>query len=314
VTSLPVTDAPAPTLQATGAALAIEILGDAWVLRILRTSFRGARRFGEFMDALQVSRAVLSDRLGRLVQDGLLDKLVAKGRHPEYRLSDKGLDLWRVLVAMWQWEVHHGTGKDRRASASDRPRHKMIHRTCGATIDPVCSCRHCRVPVSPFDTHAVQTGRRVAQTADESAPPRKRFRKPEGDGVETLPTLLRLFGDRLNAKLMAAAFQGHRTFSELAEATGLWPGPLTVRIEELQGLGLIRGHSYAGSRLEYRLTRVGIATFPITLELLRWGDKWLWAGRPPLRVMHRPCGKPLQTGWYCPHCQAELQRRDILQS
>ena len=308
----------APTLQATGAALAIEILGDAWVLRILRTSFRGARRFGEFMEVLQVSRAVLSDRLARLVQDGVLDKIVAEGRHPEYRLTDKGLDLWRVLVAMWQWETHYGTGKDLDAPVSDRPRGKMIHRTCGATINPVCSCRHCLAPVSPFDTYALQPSRRTANDdealqADE-APARKRFRKPDGDGGAPLPTLLRLFGDRLNAKLMAAAFQGRRTFSELSEATGIWPGPLTVRLEELQSMGMLRGHSYAGSRLEYRLTRAGIATFPITIELLRWGDKWLWDGRPPMKVMHRQCGKALQPAWYCPHCHAELSRRDIFQA
>ncbi len=312
------TPALAPTLQATGAALAIEILGDAWILRILRSSFRGARRFGEFMEMLQVSRAVLSDRLARLVQDGVLDKVVVEGRHPEYRLTERGLDLWRVLVAMWQWEMHHGTAKDAAAPPSDRPRSRMIHRACGATIHPVCSCRNCQTPVSPFDTYAVQPARRVSEDDAEGEADlpsnRKRFRKPDTDGGEVLPTLLRLYGDRLNAKLMAAAFQGRRTFSELSEATGIWPGPLTVRLEELQAMGMLRGHSYAGSRLEYRLTRQAIATFPITIELLRWGDKWLWAGRPPMKVMHRQCGKALQPAWYCPHCHAEISRRDIFQA
>lgn len=309
------TDPATPTLQATGAALAIEILGDAWVLRILRTSFRGARRFGEFMEILQVSRAVLSDRLARLVQDGVLEKLVEEGRHLEYRLTERGLDLWRVFIAMWQWETHYGTGKDAGAPPSDRPRSKMIHRACAVAINPVCSCRHCRQPISPFDTYTVQVNRRPSAQAPapEPALPRKRFRKPEGDGSELPPTLLRLYGDRLNAKLMAAAFQGRRTFSELSEATGIWPGPLTVRLKELQAMGMLRGHSYAGSRIEYRLTRAAIATFPITIELLRWGDKWLWDGRPPMKVMHRQCDKALQPAWYCPHCQAELSRRDIFQ-
>lgn len=308
---------PAPTLQTTGAALAIEILGDAWILRILRTSFRGAKRFGEFMEALQVSRAVLSDRLARLVQDGVLDKVVAEGRHPEYRLTEQGLDLWRILVAMWQWEVQWGTGIDPDTPAHERPRSRMIHRACGASINPVCSCKHCRTPVSPFDTYAVQSSRRPADDEAERSgetPARKRFRKPDGEGGDGSPALLRLFGDRLNAKLMAAAFQGWRTFSELSEATGIWPGPLTVRLEELQALGMLRAQSYAGSRQEYRLTRAAIATFPITIELLRWGDKWLWAGRSPMKVMHRQCAKALQPAWYCSHCDAELARRDIFQT
>lgn len=312
------TPTPASTLQASGAALAIDILGDAWVLRILRTSFRGGRRFGDFMEVLQVSRAVLSDRLARLVQDGVLEKLTAEGRHPEYRLTEKGLDLWRILIAMWQWETHYGTGRDAAAPPADRPRNKMIHRACGALIDPVCSCKHCLEPVSPFDTYAAQTRRRTPDPDLAAAPgattARKRFRKPEAVAGEALPTLLRLFGDRLNAKLLASAFQGRRTFSEFAEATGIWPGPLSVRLEELQAMGMLRAHSYAGSRMEYRLTRAAVATFPITVELLRWGDKWLWGNRSPMKVMHRQCGKALQPAWYCPHCRAELSRRDILQA
>ena len=62
---------------------------------------------------------------------------------------------------------------------------------------------------------------------------------------------------------------------------------LAVRLEELQAVGLLRGYSYASSRLEYRLTRVGVATFPITIELLRRGDSGLWAGRPPVTACSR---------------------------
>ena len=55
-----------------------------------------------------------------------------------------------------------------------------------------------------------------------------------------------------------------------------------MRLEELQAAGLLRGHPYASSRLEYRLTRPEVAAVPATIELLRWGDKGLWAGRPPV--------------------------------
>ncbi len=68
-----------------------------------------------------------------------------------------------------------------------------------------------------------------------------------------------------------------RSFHHL-ERSGL----LAVRLEALQAVGLLRGYSYASSRLEYRLTWVGVATFPITIELLRWGDRVLWARRPPV--------------------------------
>lgn len=303
-------EAMSPGFHASGASRAIEVLGDAWVLRILRTSFRGVRRFSEYMRELEASRAVLSDRLDRMCRDGLLAKVEIPGAHPEYRLTDKGLGLWGMLIGMWQWERHWGTGVDDASPVHDRPRSRLVHTACGQAIDPVYACGHCDAPVSPFDTYGVAGPGGPA----ESGPPlaeRKRYRKSHSDARGSLPTLMRVFGDRWNTALMAAAFQGQKTFSELSAATGIWPTSLSDRLEELQAMGMLRGQSYAGSRQEYRLTRAAVATFPITVELIRWGDQWLWNGEPPLLVMHRVCGHLLQPHWKCPHCDAALQRTSI---
>jgi len=303
---------PPKTMYASGASRAIELLGDAWVLRLLRTSFRGTRRFSEFMRTLQVSRAVLSDRLERMVNDQLLVKVCEPGGHPEYRLSDRGLALWGALVAMWQWETHWGTGTSDDASPADRPRGQLVHLGCGAAIDPVYACAHCRLPVSPFETRAQgawQIG--TPQPTPQDGATRKRFRQSDSDTRTTLPTLMRVYGDRWNAAIMAAALQGQRTFSEFEEATGIWPTPLTARLEELQALGMLRAKAYAGSRQEYRMTRASIATYPITLELLQWGDEWLWEKRPPMQVVHAPCGQVLAAKWYCPSCREPLDRGTI---
>lgn len=299
--------------HASGATRAIEVLGDAWVLRILRTSFRGMRRFSEYMRALEVSRAVLSERLERMCRDGLLEKIVASGSHPEYRLTAKGLDLWGLLIAMWQWERHWGTGIDGSAPLHDRPRSRLIHLDCGHSIDPVYGCAHCKAPVTPFDTYGVAAQEVSVGAAQTALAPleRKRFRKSHSDDRGRLPTLMRLYGDRWNTSLMAAVLQGNKTFSELSAATGIWPSSLSDRLEELQSMGMLRGRSYAGSRQEYRLTRAAVATYPITMELLRWGDLWLWSGASPLLVMHRPCAQPLKAHWTCPYCQQELQRTSI---
>lgn len=302
-----------PVLRTSGASRAFEVLGDAWVLRILRTSFRGVRRFSEHMRALDVSRAVLSDRLERMCRDGLLHKVEQPGAHPEYRLTDKGLDLWGLLIGMWQWERHWGSGVDASAPAHDRPRSRLVHLGCGQTIDPVFACAHCAAPVTPFDTYAVPgPGTAEAPTDDTLSPAaRKRYRKSHSDDRSSLPTLMRLFGDRWNTKLMAAALQGHKTFSELSAATGIWPASLTDRLEELQGLGMLRGTRYAGSRQEYHLTRAALATYPITIQLIQWGDTWLWNQVPPLVVMHRPCGHALRAHWTCPHCHEVLERTSL---
>lgn len=301
----------------SGASLALHVLGDAWVLRILRSSFRGARRFSDFMRSLNVSRAVLTDRLNRLCKDELLHKVELPNTHPEYRMTERALDLWSVYIAMWKWETQWGTGVNTSAHTHDEPRSRLIHTKCGQVIDPVYQCAQCAAEISAFDTYAngytnaALSERHVAQQPRSENPARKRYRQSSSDDRATLTTLQRVYGDRWNASLMASAFRGKKTFSELSNATDIWPSALTDRLEELQKIGMLRAHSYAGSRQEYRLTRAAMATFPITLELIRFGDKWFSGQDTQLQIMHRPCMHVLLAQWHCPFCKDHLQRQTI---
>lgn len=302
-----------PIAGISGASLSLHVLGDAWVLRILRTSFRGARRFSDHMRALEVSRAVLTDRLNRMCSDGLLEKVEQQGSHPEYRLTEMSLDLWSAFIAMWQWECHWGTGVDTSAPALDRPRSRLIHLNCNQAIEPVYLCGKCLAEVSPFDTYGEATDgdsqESVTKSCEDTS--RKRYRKSSAEDRAKLTTLLKVYGDRWNASLMAAAFLGKRTFSEFSAVTGIWPTALSDRLEELRSIGMLRAHSYAGSRQEYRLTRSAVAMYPITLELIRWGDRWMAHDEPQMRVMHQSCGHALQAYWSCPCCHQALQRTTV---
>ena len=268
-------------LLSTGATRAAGILGDAWVIH----------------------------RLDRIVSAGLLVRHGEPQRHPEYRLTECGLDLWSSFIAMWQWESHWGTGVVQGALEHDRPRNRLIHLSCGEAIDPIFACSHCKSAVIPFDT----VGRYesfIFQDVTRSAG-RKRARKVRSDARGELPTLLRVYGDRWNSLLMGAAFQGIKTFSEFELATGISPGPLSDRLEELLSLGLLRSQAYAGVRREYRLTKASIAMFPITVELIHWGNRWLWEGKPPMYVEHNSCGNRLETQWLCSHCNQALKRTTV---
>ena len=82
-----------------------DLVGDWWTPLVMREAFYGRRRFDDFQAALGCSRAVLAQRLTRLVEEGLLVKVPYEEHPPryEYRLTDKGLAFWDVLAAMWRW-------------------------------------------------------------------------------------------------------------------------------------------------------------------------------------------------------------------
>ncbi len=87
----------------------LEVVGEWWSLLIIRDVFLGVTRFDEMQERLGISRNVLNQRLARLVSAGVLVK-VPYSEHPprfDYRLTDKGRDLWPVITAMRQWGDRH---------------------------------------------------------------------------------------------------------------------------------------------------------------------------------------------------------------
>jgi DNA-binding HxlR family transcriptional regulator len=80
----------------------LSVIGEHWTMLIIRDAFFGLRRFDQFQKSLGIARNVLSDRLKKLVQAGVLEKSEGPG-HPEYRLTQKGLALQPIMIAMTQW-------------------------------------------------------------------------------------------------------------------------------------------------------------------------------------------------------------------
>ena len=86
-------------------ARSVDLVGDRWMLLIVRDAFDGLRRFSEFQRSLGVARNILSDRLRRLVDTGILTTQAASNgdAHQEYVLTARGRDLFPVVVALRQW-------------------------------------------------------------------------------------------------------------------------------------------------------------------------------------------------------------------
>ena len=92
-----------------GVARSLEIVGERWTLLIVRDAFLGRRRFEEFQQSLGIARNVLTDRLNRLVDEGVLDRVRYSERPEryEYRLTAKGRDLQVALTALREWGERH---------------------------------------------------------------------------------------------------------------------------------------------------------------------------------------------------------------
>jgi DNA-binding HxlR family transcriptional regulator len=134
-------------------ARALEVLGERWTLLIIRDSFFGVQRFNDLQAHLDIPKAVLSDRLNGLVQDGILEREsdpTHAGRHL-YRLTAAGRDLWPALHALLAWGSRH------------RQPNRMIfsHATCGTVLDDRGYCPACELTPAPVDiTIRPRRGRR----------------------------------------------------------------------------------------------------------------------------------------------------------
>ena len=120
---------------AIGAAVAI--IGERPTFLVLREVFNGVRRFDDMQRRTGMPRQVLSDRLARLVRDGLLRKVpyqeAGKRHRHEYRLTGKGLDLYPVLVALMEWGDRHAVGPA-------GPPVVLRHRDCGEPVRLQLAC------------------------------------------------------------------------------------------------------------------------------------------------------------------------------
>jgi DNA-binding HxlR family transcriptional regulator len=83
----------------------LEVVGERWTLLIIRDVFLGVRRFDQLQESLGIARNVLTDRLNRLVDEGVLERVLYSERPEryEYQLTKKGLDLQIALTALRQW-------------------------------------------------------------------------------------------------------------------------------------------------------------------------------------------------------------------
>lgn len=126
-------------------ARAIALVGNEWTFVILRELFLGNRRFDDFLRQSGMSSHLLSQRLKKLETGGVIQRKAYSERPPrfEYVLTDMGLELWPVMIAMKQWgDQWLGDGK---------PPVAIVHNACGLVTQPHMTCSECSAPMTAHD-------------------------------------------------------------------------------------------------------------------------------------------------------------------
>jgi DNA-binding HxlR family transcriptional regulator len=120
------------------------LLGDRWILLILRNATMGMTRFNDFRDDLGIADNILLDRLRRLVDAGVLTKVPyhdGRRTRQEYRLTQAGADLSPILRALNDWGAEHTAG-----AVPTEPM-RVIHADCGGELSPDRVCATCGAQV-----------------------------------------------------------------------------------------------------------------------------------------------------------------------
>jgi DNA-binding HxlR family transcriptional regulator len=130
--------------QVCSIARTLEVLGERWTLLIVRDALLGLRRFDDLQKSLGVARNVLTDRLNRLVDAGVLERVPYQERPPryEYELTTMGRELAVPLISLMHWGDRH------LASPAGPPR-LTRHHGCGGTLRIELVCTVCGEAVGP---------------------------------------------------------------------------------------------------------------------------------------------------------------------
>ena len=163
--------------QICSVARALSVVGERWTLLILRDAFLGTRRFDKFQHSLGITRHRLSERLGKLVEQGVLVK-VPYNKKPvryEYWLTRKGLSLYPVLMSLGRW------GDEWMDNGEGAPL-DYIHQTSGHKTIPTLTCSECGDTLRPEDVKP-QFGHASQDMAAQL--------EYEGESLGAIPPLLR---------------------------------------------------------------------------------------------------------------------------
>ncbi len=285
----------------------LDILSDAWSFLVLREFYMGARRFDQIQAVLHCPRSTLSDRLTRLIDAGIVQRVATPGGRFDYRLTERGLDLYLVMLALMRFGDDHLTGED-------APPLRLHHRSCGHAFRPQTVCSECKEPVTAHEVR-YHDGPGAGRSPSPDLPQRRRSSKVgafERGRPSSVSRTVAILADRWSFLILRECFFGVKRYDQFQDALAIAPNILANRLNTLVATGMLEKQPYQNNppRFEYRLTATGLDLYLPLIQMLRWGDLWM-DGPPPLILTHRKCGKAFQPLLVCDQCHMPISPRDV---
>jgi DNA-binding HxlR family transcriptional regulator len=287
----------------------LDIVCDAWAFLIIREALFGAQTFEAFRSALGIPRATLIDRLKKLTKLAIFRQIATgPSQRKEYRLTKMGVDSYPSFIALMQFG-------DRWLAQDKPPPLTLIHRSCGCESHPVVACSRCGERVKAREVtyrdgpgagrHPAKAGRNARRASDDS-----RFLLGRPSSVSRA---LQIIGDKWSFMVVREAFFGNRRYDKIQTELAIAPNILTDRLSRLVANGVFYRRQYQSSpeRYEYLLTDMGLDLYGPLIAMLRWGDRWLSKGKPPLLLSHLTCGHDFQASVVCDCCRAPIVATDM---
>ncbi len=285
---------------------ALEVVGDVPILLILEVSLLGGKRFDEFRRRTGLFKALLSDRLGRLVKAGLMEKRLYCESPPryEYLMTEMGQGLYWTGLMLLRWE--------KKWQVEDKIGVELTHRNCGKTFDPVPACGHCSEEIDP--TRVTWSEGPGLGWMKPLYSRRRKSRESMSNTTSLMDQAAQIMGDRWGSLIMRSIYTGVNRFDDIRADTAIATNILSERLAWLTDFGMIRQRQYNSNppRYEYRLRRKGVDYYHALLMLMQWGDKYFVAPEgPPLLLTHEECGHDLNPQVICSECREPVSFRDV---
>jgi DNA-binding HxlR family transcriptional regulator len=186
---------------------------------------------------------------------------------------------------------------------------------CGCDSHPLVACSHCGERIGARDVtyrdgpgagrHPAKAGRNTRRASDGS-----RFLLGRPSSVSRA---LQIIGDKWSFMVVREAFFGNRRYDKILTELAIAPNILTDRLSRLVASGVFYRRQYQSSpdRYEYLLTDMGRDLYGPFIAMLRWGDRWLSKGKPPLLLKHLACGHDFHAAVVCDRCNEPIVAADM---